>query len=157
MDCVCRCEPFSAIVLSFRAASRTKNLSSGHLKVDIQFQLQTSMTSMRRSELQIIRRMRIRLLFSFLDKKLERVPQPDLHDPPLPLDLDEVGPVIRRLGASPCRIANYTKPSAANVNEAEMLRVRDVEHIPTKLQLVTFAPRHLPRFPQPEIDINVPG
>ena len=38
----------------------------------------------------------------------------------------------------------------------EPLCVGDVEHIPAKLQLVTFVPRHFPNFTHPKVNIDIP-
>src|SRR3954468_13878578 len=99
------------------------------------------------------------LLFSRVTRKklLERVACADLHHAGVALDLGEVGPVCRRVKAAAGGISRYTEASSARVNEAEGLQVRDIEHIPAHLELMFFAPRHVPRFRQSEVHVHVSG
>jgi len=84
---------------------------------------------------------------------LEGVPCTNLHDARLPLDLwKEVREVGRSLGVTQCRISNHSdSASVSAVYSSEMLRICGIEHVPTKLQLVTLFPWHIPCFPQPEV------
>src|SRR5437016_12143124 len=99
------------------------------------------------------------LLFSRVTRKklLERVAYTDLHHTRLALNLVEIRPVCRRVKAAAGGIARYAKASSARVNEAEGLQVRDIEHIPAHLEIMLFAPRHVPRFRQSEVHVHVSG
>src|SRR5205823_994845 len=73
------------------------------------------------------------------------------------LDLREVRPVNRRIQASAGRIARHAEPRAAQVNQAKALGVEDVEDIPTELEFVFLAPRHIERLREPHVHIRISG
>ena len=75
---------------------------------------------------------------------LERISQSDLHNPWLTLNLREVVKVARRSQPVQAGIRGYSTIGETS----QMLRVCYVEDIPTELQQVVFAVRHLPGFSQ---------
>src|ERR1043166_3264796 len=55
------------------------------------------------------------------------------------------------------RIELETKPAAAGINRAHVLRVRKVEYLEAKLQTLMLAPGHVKRLTQSHVDVEVAG
>lgn len=89
---------------------------------------------------------------------LERVTRSHLEYAGLPLNLrQEVGPSCWRVQVPQRGIAADAEARTGGVDRRKRLQVGEVKHIPTKLQLVLFAPRHVQRLRQTKIHIHISG
>ena len=88
--------------------------------------------------------------------RLEGVPQCHLHLPRSTLDGREVCPVRWRRQVTQLGIASYAEARPAGVNRAKRLIVRNVEHVPAKLQLLLLVTGHIEGLAEARVGIHIP-